>query len=243
MSVAACSLYKMSLLFLRSFSKSLVCHRPFQFSREKPFSFCAQFGFCWFRSCCRSLFLSATLIMKILRPGLCDCFCKSKERSHECSWEALSVCIMHRCTDIVLVMWSNVFLLCTTSSSFRAWWCSHWNSLTCTEQNQILWDESGCTKAALNVWENQKLGIWKVSIVQMKWLLLFFNMQADRMYEVPLYFTPTWCILFGNFFFFLGELGANDKLFFILGNTAEDSWIIYFMHFSLVYLDACKLTL
>lgn len=44
-------------------------------------------------------------------------------------------------------------------------------------------------------------------------------------------------------FFFLDKLWANDKLFFILGNTAEYSWIIYFMHFSLVYLDACKLTL
>lgn len=50
-------------------------------------------------------------------------------------------------------------------------------------------------------------------------------------------------VFYSVIFFFLGELGANDKLFFILGNTAEDSWIIYFMHFSLVYLDACKLTL
>lgn len=41
---------------------------------------------------------------------------------------------------------------------------------------------------------------------------------------------------------FLYKLWANDKLFLILGNTAENSWIIYFMRFSLAYLDACKLT-
>lgn len=65
--------------------------------------------FCWGRSCCRSLFLSVILVMKILRPGLCGFFCKSREHGSECSWDALGVCIMHRCTDIVLVMWSNTF--------------------------------------------------------------------------------------------------------------------------------------
>lgn len=43
MCVSECSLYKMFLLSLRSFNKSLVCSRPFPFSKEKPFRFCAQF--------------------------------------------------------------------------------------------------------------------------------------------------------------------------------------------------------
>lgn len=58
-----------------------------------------------------------------------------------------------------------------------------------------------------------------------------------------LYISHLHDVFYSVIFFSLGELGANDKLFFILGNTAENSWIIYFMHFSLVYLDACKLTL
>lgn len=182
--------------------------------------------------------------MKILRAGLCGCFCKSKEHGSEFSWDALGVCIMHRCADIVLVMWSNAFFFCvlllpsglgdvsietltdscrTESKSLRRKW-THKGSIKCIGKPEIWHLESfHCSD--------------KMTVV-----CCYFHMQADRTHAVSLYFTPTWCILFSNFFF-LGKLGANHKLFFLLGNTAENSWIIYFMHFSSVYLDACKLTL
>lgn len=75
-------------------------------------------------------------------------------------------------------------------------------SLTSVKQNQNVSEESGYTRAALNVRESRNLAFVNLSLFSQNdccFLFIFFNfkMQTASVHAIYLYFTTTLCILFG----------------------------------------------
>lgn len=99
-------------------------------------------------------------------------------------------------------------------------------------------------KGSIKCTGKQKVGICELITVQPKWLLflVYFFLVLKCRQPACMQYTYILHLHYVFYLVFLYKLWANDKLFLILGNTAENSWIIYFMRFSLAYLDACKLT-